>query len=173
MTKTIIKFALLLLVLVLVQVVVFNHLIILGVALPIVFIYGILRLPVNLNINWVMTIAFVTGLAVDVFSDTRGLNAMSCTVFAVLRMPVLRLYFPREEDLTNPEPSVRSLGPYIYMKYLSTLVLIYCTLYFFIESLSFFSPLKLMMCIIGSSIASFIIILAIDSLTSKHSEKRL
>lgn len=173
MTKTILKFAFLLLILVLAQVIVFNHLIVLGVALPIVFIYGILRLPVSLNINWVMTIAFLTGFAVDIFSDTRGLNAMSCTILAVLRLPVLRLYFPREEDLTNPEPSVKSLGPAVYMKFLSTAVLIYCTLYFLIESLGMFSPLKLLMCVFGSSIISFVIILAIDSLTSKRSEKRL
>ncbi|MCM1297349.1 MAG: rod shape-determining protein MreD [Muribaculaceae bacterium] len=171
MTKTLLKFAFLFIVLVLTQVVVFNHLVLLGVAVPFVFIYGIIRLPVNLNINWVMTIAFLLGTAVDIFSDTNDINALACTFFSVLRLPVLRLYFPRVQDLTDPEPSMRSLGPAVYMKYLVSMSLLYSMLFFIIESMTFFNITRLLMSIIGSAALTFVFILAIEIIRQR--EKRL
>lgn len=173
MTKIIIKFAIFFVVIVLLQVTVFNHLVLFGVAVPMVFICWLLRLPVTLNVNWVLTCGFVLGMTVDIFSDTLGMNALTCTIAAVLRQPVLRLYFPREEDLTDPEPTMRSLGPAVYLKYLMTMTVIYCTVYFLVEAMSFFDPLRLLMCITGSSILTFVFIAAIDSITGKQREKRL
>ncbi len=173
MARTTISFILLYLLLVAAQVVVFNHLFLFGVALPLVFIYMILRLPVTLGTNWSMTIAFILGLTVDVFSDTQGMNALACTIFSTLRKPVLRLYFPREEDLTNPEPSIHSLGLGIYMKYLITMTTLYCLLYFVIESFSFFDMARMAIRIVASSVLTFLLILGIDSLSIKSNAKRL
>lgn len=50
MTKEILKFALLSVILVLCQVIVFNHICLFGVAVPLVFIYSLIRLPLNLNV---------------------------------------------------------------------------------------------------------------------------
>lgn len=83
MTKEILKFALLSVILVLCQVIVFNHICLFGVAVPLVFIYSLVRLPLNLNVNWVMTLGFLLGLTVDVFSNTQGVNALSCTLLSV------------------------------------------------------------------------------------------
>ena len=172
MTKIIIKFAISFVIIVLLQVTVFNHLVLFGVAVPMVFICWLLRLPVTLNVNWVLTCGFVLGLTVDIFSDTLGMNALTCTVAAVLRQPVLRLYFPREEDLTDPEPTIKSLGPAIYLKYLMTMTVIYCTVYFLVEAMSFFNPLRLLMCITVSSVLTFVLIAAIDWARERASRKR-
>ena len=77
MTKIIIKFAISFVIIVLLQVTVFNHLVLFGVAVPMVFICWLLRLPVTLNVNWVLTCGFVLGLTVDIFSDTLGMNALT------------------------------------------------------------------------------------------------
>lgn len=162
MAKEILKFVLLSLLLVLCQVVVFNHICLFGVAIPLVFIYALVHLPLNMNVNWVMTLGFFLGLTVDVFSNTQGLNALACTILAVCRMPVMHLYVPRVDDLPNPEPSVATLGWSIFMKYALTLSLIYCTVYFIIESFGFFNIWQIIFRIIGSSLLTFIIIMAID-----------
>ena len=167
------QFIILGLVLVLAQVLVFNHICLFNVGVPMVFIYLIVRLPVTLVLNWVLTIGFFLGLIVDVFSDTYGMNAVACTVLAMIRRPVLRLYVPREEDLTRPEPSMLSLGAGVYMKYLLTLTLIYCALIFTIEAFTFFNPLQLLLRIIFSTLLSMIIMLGIDSIMTPRSEKRL
>ena len=173
MSKVALQFIILGLVLVLAQVLVFNHICLFNVGVPMVFIYLIVRLPVTLALTWVLTIGFFLGLIVDVFSDTYGMNAVACTVLAMIRRPVLRLYVPREEDLTRPEPSMLSLGAGVYMKYLLTLTLIYCALIFTIEAFTFFNPLQLLLRIIFSTLLSMIIMLGIDSIMTPRSEKRL
>lgn len=168
MTKEILKYLLMFVVLIVAQVIVFNHLCLFGVATPLVFIYFIIKLPVNLSVNWVMTFSFLLGLLVDIFSNTQGMNALACTVLAVTRMPVLRLYFPREDDMTNPEPSVRTLGVAVYMKYLLTVILLYCALFFLIEAFTFHNWLLMLLRIICSTILTFVILLAFDSLSSRN-----
>lgn len=164
MAKTVLQFTLLFIALVLAQVLVFNRLYLFETALPLAFIYFIMRLPVTLGSIGIMTLSFLLGLTIDIFSDTAGMNALACTILAALRLPILRLYFPREEDLTDPEPSMRSLGAAVYMKYAMSISLIYCILYFTIEAFSLFNPLSLILRIAGSAIFTFIIIMCIDSL---------
>lgn len=167
MTKEILKYLMLFVVLVVAQVVVFNHLCLFNVAVPLVFIYFIIKLPVTLPINWAMTFSFLLGLMVDIFSNTQGMNALACTVLSALRLPMLRLYFPREEDMTNPEPSLRTLGPGVYMKYLITAVAMYCALFFLIETFTFYNWGLMLLRIVASSLLSFIILLAFDSLAAR------
>ena len=173
MSKTALQFLLLGFILVLAQVIVFNHICIFNVAVPMVFIYLIVRLPITLSPNWVLTISFFLGLIVDIFSDTYGMNALACTILAMVRHPVLRLYVPREEDLTRPEPSMQSLGTAVYMKYLLTMTLIYCALIFLIEAFTFFNPLQLVLRILFSTLLSMILMLGIDAIMTPRSEKRL
>lgn len=175
MSKTTLQFLLLGFILVLAQVVVFNHICLFNVAVPMVFFYLIIRLPITLSINWVLTIGFFLGLIVDIFSDTYGMNALACTIEAMLRRPILRLYVPREEDLTRPEPSMYSLGTSAYLKYLLTMTLLYCTLIFLIEAFTFFNPIQLGLRIVTSTMLSMsmVLMLGIDSLMTPRSEKRL
>ncbi|MDE6264114.1 MAG: rod shape-determining protein MreD, partial [Paramuribaculum sp.] len=79
MSKTTLKFVVLALVLILLQVVGLNHFCLFGIAMAFAYIYLILHLPLDLNQNWVLTIGFFLGLVIDVFSDTQGMCALSCT----------------------------------------------------------------------------------------------
>lgn len=173
MSKTILQFIILTLVLILAQVLVFNHICLFNVAVPMVFIYVIVRLPITLSINHLLTIAFFLGLVIDIFSDTPGMNALACTVLAMLRRPILRLYVPREEDLTRPEPTLQSLGTAVYLKYLLTMTLVYCSLIFIIEAFTFLYPLQLVLRIASSTVLSMLLMLGVDSLMTPRSEKRL
>ena len=62
MTKTVIQFIVLFLVLVVVQLVC-NKIVLFNVAMPVVIIYLILRLPVTLHGGWVLTVAFSRDLS--------------------------------------------------------------------------------------------------------------
>lgn len=157
----------------LLQVTVFNHICLFNLAVPFVFIYFMVRLPITLSTNWVLTLAFLLGLIIDIFSDTHGMHALACTITAMSRRRMLQLYFPREDDLTDPQPSVKSLGLGIYVKYLFTLVLFYCILIYLIESFTLFNPLLLIGRIVFSTLLTFALILGIDSIIRKRREKRL
>lgn len=172
-SKTVLQFILLGFILVLAQVIVFNHICLFNVAVPLVFIYLLVRLPITLSVNWMLTIGFFLGLTVDIFSDTYGMNTLACTIEAMMRKPILRLYVPREEDLTRPEPSMYSLGTATYLKYLLTLTLLYCSLIFLIEAFTFFNPVRLLMRIVFSTILSMALMIGIDSFMTPQSEKRL
>lgn len=167
------QFILLGFILVLAQVIVFNHICLFNVAVPLVFIYLLVRLPITLSVNWMLTIGFFLGLIVDIFSDTYGMNTLACTIEAMMRKPILRLYVPREEDLTRSEPSMYSLGTATYLKYLLTLTLLYCSLIFLIEAFTFFNPVRLLLRIVFSTILSMALMIGIDSFMTPQSEKRL
>lgn len=174
MSKSIIQFFFLFIVMILTQVIVFNNICLFNYATAFIFIYLIIRLPITLNTNWVLTVSFILGLVIDVFSNTQGMNALACTILAMSRRTILRLYFPREDDLTNPEPSIKSLGLGIYTKYLLSMVLFFCIMIFTIEAFTFFNPMQLIARIVASSVLTFILILGIDSLSIKQQrEKRL
>lgn len=173
MGKTALNFVILFFVLIISQVVICNNICLFNTAIPIIFIYLIVRLPLTLNINIVLTIAFLTGLLVDIFSNTQGMNALACTILSFVRRHILRLYVPREEDISEGEVSIKTIGFTSYFKFILTIVFLYCAMIFTIESFSFFNPLRLISQILSSTIFSFIIILGIDRIANKQSEKKL
>ena len=85
MNKSTIQLSVIALILVMVQVLVLNRICLFGVAVPLAFIYVILRLPLTLSKEWVFTISFLIGLIIDIFSDTGGVNALSCVIMSALR----------------------------------------------------------------------------------------
>jgi len=113
------------------------------------------------------------GLIIDIFSNTQGMHALSCTIIAFVRKPLLKLYIPREEDITDRDVSIKSIGFASYFKYLLSIILIYCTCVFVVESFSLFNIYRLITQIISSSIISLIIILGIDRISNKQREKGL
>ena len=172
MTKTVVHFIVLFLALLLLQLVC-NKIVLWGIAMPVVFIYLILRLPINLHDGWVLTIAFFTGLLLDIFSNTPGMNALACTIMAMMRRPVFNLFVSRENDMNIPIPSVDSMGVGDYFKYMATLVTLYCVLIFLIQAFSLHNIGLTLARIAGSSVLSIIIIFGLDSLVSTRREKRL
>ena len=172
MTKTILHFVILAIVLILVQAVC-SKLILFNVAVPFVFIYLILRLPMNWHTNVILTVAFLMGLMVDVFGNTPGMNALSCTVLAGVRHSVFNAFVPRENEMADPIPSMETLGLGVYLKYMVTLVLIYCTLIFFIQAFTLRDVLLTLERILASTMLTALILLGIDSLVSTQREKGL
>ena len=172
MTKTVIQFIVLFLALLLLQLVC-NKIVLFNVAMPVVFIYLILRLPVNLHSGWVLTIAFFTGLILDIFNNTPGMNALACTILAAVRRPVINVFVSRKDDMNIPIPSVDSMGVGDYFKYMATLVTLYCALIFLIQAFTLHNIVLTLLRIVGSSVLSIIIILGLDTLVSTRREKRL
>lgn len=172
MNKTVIQIILLTVVLTLLQVVC-NKIILFNVATPIIFIYVLLRLPMNMPKVWVFTFAFALGLTVDIFGNTPGMNALSCTLVSAVRTPVFYLYVLREDDMNTAFPSITSLGVGNYFKYMSTMVVLYCTLLFFIQAFTLNNALLTIERMLCSSLLSVVLLMGIDSLVSTKREKRL
>lgn len=174
MAKSVFFLVILSLVLLLTQVVIWNHICLFNVAVPLVYIYLIMKLPVSLHVNWVLTVGFFSGLFVDIFADTYGMNALSMTVMSVLRRPVMHLYLPRDTTFAEDAlPSIKLFGLGVFVKYSLTLTLIFCILLFVIEAFTFMQIGLLLLRIVFSTVLTFVLILAIESIFTGKSEKRL
>ena len=153
--------------------VVCNRICLFNIAVPFVYIYFIVRLPMNMSVNWVLTLSFLLGLAVDIFSNTYGMNAMACTIISVLRKPVFALYCSREDEMSSPIPSIRSLGAGNYIKYMFTITLLFCSCIYLIQLFTFRNFLLTFLRIIGSTVLTSILLFGFDCIATTRREKRL
>lgn len=143
----------------------------LNVFFPMIYIYAILRLPSSLSPSIVLIISFLTGLTVDVFSNTPGMHASATTLLGVLRYPVLRL-FVLKEDLVNREVSISWLGGTIFWKYCVILVLIHHTALFLLESFTLLNIQELLIKIPVCSLLTLVFILAMEYLNSNKDARK-
>lgn len=173
MSKTVLQYIALFIVLLLVQVLICSHVVLFQVAVPFVFFYFIVRLPLSMSLNWQYTLAFLLGFLVDIFSDTPGVNALSCVLLTAVRKPVFYAYVQRDDKVKDIIPTIGKLGPWTYIKYLLTLCVIYCLLCFSIEYFSFADVKEIAIHSAASALFSFGLLLGLDSLMTSKREKRL
>ena len=173
MNKDIISYTILFILMVLVQALICNHIALFNVAVPIVFIYFIIRLPIGINRSLLFTLSFLLGFTLDIFSDTPGVNALACTLLAVMKRPVFYAYVQRDDRTEDIVPCLSTLGWGVYSKFLLTMVAIYCFMAFCIEFFSFADVKDVLIMSASSSLLTFLMLLGIDSLIITKREKRL
>lgn len=173
MDKQFLNNVIILILVILAQILICNHIVLFNVAIAFVFIYVIIRLPMSLNTNWLLTWAFISGLIVDIFSDTPGVNSLACTILAICKRPVLYAYVPRDDRTKNIMPSLGSLGFAVYGKYLLTMSGIYCVLAFTIEYFNLADVKEIVIMSSASAVFTFLLLLGIDSIIVTKREKRL
>ena len=156
MNKSIFQTLALFVLLAIVQVLVCNNISILNFATPFVFIYVIVRLPLTLHRNWVMIIGFLAGLIIDIFGDTAG----------AVRETVVKLYVTHDDEIADPVPSAKTLGPGAYIKYLLTMTFVYCLSVTFIEAFTLHDFLLSLYRVVGCTALTFVILLGIDALVN-------
>ena len=147
--------------LVLLQALILNKVHIAGVATPFLYIYMVLKWESDAGRNELMLWAFFLGLAVDVFSDTPGMNASATVLLAFLRPTLLRLFMPRD-TVDVLIPSVRSMNPLPFLKYAAVGVLIHHTLLLSLEFFSLAHPGMLLLRIGTSTLLTLALILALE-----------
>lgn len=167
-TSTIMFIALLLL-----QTLVCNHITIFGVAVPFIFIYFIICQPVNISTNLLLTLSFLLGVGVDIFSDTAGMNALAAVITAVCKKKVLFAFIQKDDYTSAIIPGISSMGLGAYCRYVFSITAIFCLILFSIEYLSFADIKEILIKSASSTILTTILLLAIDSLSATKHEKRL
>ncbi|MDE5652910.1 MAG: rod shape-determining protein MreD [Muribaculaceae bacterium] len=164
MNKNILTLAILYPLLILGQALICNHIMLFNVATPFLFIYFIVRYPIGASRNLELTLAFLLGLAVDIFSDTPGVNALSCTLLAGIKPTIFYAYVTRDDKTKHITPSISSIGWQNYCKYLVTLATIFCLIEFTIEYFSFTAFRDVLFMTLGSTAITFLVVIGLDSL---------
>jgi rod shape-determining protein MreD len=157
MSRIYLNLTILFFVLFLLQVGVFGSVHLLGVATPVVFVYFILKLPVEMNRNVVILLAAFGGLLVDFFSYTLGLNMLALTIVGFLRYYMLKLFGPREA-FENMQPSIASFGKVRFFIYSGVLLFLNLSVLFGVEYLTLFNPFRLTLQVLSSFSLSLLII---------------
>ncbi|MDE6143010.1 MAG: rod shape-determining protein MreD [Muribaculaceae bacterium] len=164
MSNEVLRFSVLFVIMLLIQVLICNHIALFNVAVPIVFIYFIIRLPIDIGKGFLFTLAFLLGLCIDICSDTLGVNSLATTLLAAFKRPIFFAYVQRDDKTKSLVPSISSLGVGTYCKYLVSMIGIYCIMAFSIEYFNFADVKEIVILSASSCCLTFIILLAIDCL---------
>ena len=152
--------------LVLFQALVLNQMHIGGYATPFFYIYFILKFNSRAGRNNLMLWAFSLGLAVDMFSNTPGMNAAAATCLAFFRAPLIRLVTLRDVD-EGFRPGVKALGFSSFFRYSLLASTLFCIVLLMIDTFSFFNPVVLFFKILTSILSTMLCILCMESLGRK------
>lgn len=149
-------------ILVLLQALVLNSITLFGVAVPILYIYFIIKQPLGRNRFYVILSAFLIGLVIDMFLNTPGVNAAATTIVATLRSLLVFILYPKNE-IVGMVPSIRN-GALAFVKYTIVMVLLHQIFLFTIDAITLFNLNHTLIRIASSSALTVILIIASDSL---------
>lgn len=145
------------------QVLVLNHINLFGCATPLLYVYFILMFRRGFPKWTILLWSFMLGLCVDLFANTPGVAASSCTIVGLLQPYLLNLFVTRDspDDL---RPGMNSLGVAKYLWYTFIGVFVYNILFFTTDSFNFFNWRQWLMDIGGSTVLTVITIAVIENL---------
>jgi rod shape-determining protein MreD len=148
------------------QVFVLNHIQLFGCAIPLLYIYFVLSMKKGMAKWAMMAWAFAFGIVLDTFANTPGVTAAAMTAAAMAQPYLLDLFIQRE---TGDEliPSMSTIGIKPFINYTIVMVGGYCIVYFTLEMFSFLNLLKWLECVVGSTILTVALIIALDRLKGK------
>jgi rod shape-determining protein MreD len=153
--------------LLLAQVLVLNHVWLMNVATPLLYVYFAITFPRNTEKGEVLVWCFILGLLVDIFSNTPGLAAGSLTLIGMIQTYLVELFVPRD-SAENLEVSAATLGWGKFSMLSGILILIYCFLFFILEAFNFFDWQLWLLRAVCSAALTLGLMLAIESLRSKR-----
>lgn len=147
------------------QVLIFNHVQILGYATPMICLYFILLFPPSASRTVVVAWGFLMGLCQDIFTNTPGMNAAALTLLGLLQPVLYKAFLAKDSDEDESEllPSARVMGWPAFLRYLFVAVLIQQVVFYLLEAFSFFHWQDMLINILGGSLMSLLFIAAIES----------
>lgn len=104
---------------------------------PFLFIMFLLILPFEIPHWLLLLIGLVTGLTMDMFTNTQGMHASACVTLCFARPYILTMIQPREGYEFGSQPTMRSMGFSWFVIYASLLILIHHLWLFTVEIFRF------------------------------------
>jgi rod shape-determining protein MreD len=168
----IINFIFRFLVLLSIQVLVLNNIQFSGFINPFLYVMFILMLPVKLPKTILLVVAFITGLIIDMFSNTMGMHAAACLVMGYVRPGWLRVLAPRDGYESDALPSVKNYGFQWFIVYASVMVLVHHFCLFYIEVFRFSEFFSTFFRVILSTLVTLLLIILSQYLFTKPEERK-
>ena len=150
------------LLLLLVQVLIFNDMGFAGFVNPMVYVLFVYWYPIRSNRSALLVLSFILGFTIDIFSDTMAIHSASLLTIAFLRPIIVRFSFGAAIEFQGF--SFKNTTRLQRLTYLALLVFIHHTIFYSLEILSFSHFLLILKKIVFVGIASLILCLLISSL---------
>ncbi len=152
------KYSVLFVFLVGLQVLVFSHIQFRGVANAFPYILFLIALPVEMSGRTVLLLSLLLGFAVDFFTGTLGVHMAACVAAGFLRIMLLPAMAPQGNYEVGTVPSVRDNGWTWFLRYAFIITIVHHFLLFLIESFSFTNiGLTLINMLVSSVLTLFVI----------------
>ena len=137
MVNNLLKYSLIFIVSVLLQVLVLNHILIFRTISPFFYLIFLLLLPYDTPRAVLVLLGFFLGLSIDAFTNTLGVHATVCVLIGFIRPGILNKISTREtrESVSAPRISTMSLNWFI--GYAAIFVSIHHLLLFMLEAFTF------------------------------------
>ena len=160
-----------LLILLFFQVLVFNHIHLMGYITPLVMGYMVVCFRHNSSRISVLTWGFITGLLFDIFSNTAGMASASCTLIAMVQPLILKMFTPRDAA-DDFKPSFLTLGFWNYILYTFLVMLILHGAFYLLDAFTLADWILTLTSILGGSVLTTIIIVFIELLVHSKQKKK-
>jgi rod shape-determining protein MreD len=137
MINSILRYGFIIVIVILLQIVLFNNIQFSGYVNPYVYVMIILLLPAVIPQWLLLSVAFITGLIIDLFSGSPGMHASATLIAGFSRPYVLRLISPRDGYESGSNLSISAYGVRWFFIYTVIIVLIHHLALFYIEVFRF------------------------------------
>lgn len=154
--------------LVLVQVLVFNQLNFFGFINPMVYILFLYWYPIKENRAAFIGLSFVLGLSIDLFSDTMALHAASTVTIAYIRPAIMRFVFGVNIEFQSFRLGSSTKAQQI--TFLTLLIVVHHLVFFTLEIFSLANTLLILKKTMAIGTATLILCLLFTSLFSVKRE---
>lgn len=147
----------------LLQVLLFDQLQLLGVCHPYIYVLCLLMMPITLPHSVDMLIGAAVGIVMDIFCNSLGIHMASCILIMFIR-PYLIGAIVSDKDRLNEQISLRSIGMEALIKYVVILVLVHHLTVFTLAAWSWHHIGFVLLETLVSSIITILIIIGYNAL---------
>jgi hypothetical protein len=158
--------------LILLQVLVLNKVSFFGFLNPYVYILFILLLPFETPGWLLLTLSFVTGISVDIFSGTMGLHAAAAVFAGFIKPGIVKLVGEKPEYDITTQPTMKEMGFKWFLAYAATMTFLHHLVLNFIDVFSFYEFWRTILRVILSSVFTLLFILLLQYIFTSHKETR-
>ncbi|MBR3565076.1 MAG: rod shape-determining protein MreD [Paludibacteraceae bacterium] len=149
-------------VVILLQVLLFNNIQYFPLCTPYIYILALLCLPVELP-KWAeILICFAIGLLMDILCQTIGLHAAACTLVGYLKSYSIKWFVENVDRVQGIPSSISFASRPAYIKYASVLIVAHHTTILFLEAFTFNHFGWTLLHIIISSAITFALVITYD-----------
>lgn len=118
-SQNILRLILLFVILLTLQILVFNNLNFLGFINPYPYVLLILTMPFGAATSLLMVVAFIMGISVDLFCNTPGMHAGACVLMAYVRPFILEFISLHDDYKIGTLPTLYTYDALWYLKYIT------------------------------------------------------